>query len=183
MTEFINPTGIQKIRISEDNIQKKIILQDLDSGSRDFVLEVVIEGENSEVEISGRAESQNSDQKKWEISLILSGKNQTGKLDLRGISNDKGRLEFNGGGIISKNSSGGDIDVSEKIVLFSKSAKAKNVPVLTVETEDLRSASHSASMAPFEKEVFFFLESRGISQEEGKNLLREGFLGLKKCEE
>ncbi len=178
MTEFINPTGDQKICISDKNIQKKIVISDLEEGSRNFSLEVVVEGENSKVEIQGRAESRNTDIKKWNISLVLNGKNQSGTLDLRGISNEKGRLEFEGGGVISKNSSGGSIDVNEKIILFSKQAKAKNIPILTVETEDLAAANHSASIAPFDKEIFFFLESRGINEEEGKNLLREGLLGL-----
>ena len=175
---FTNPENSEKVIISENNIQKKIIITDFEAGSREFFLEVVVTGENSEVEIVGRAESRNSDRKNWKVSLVLAGKNQKGVLDLKGIADEKGRLNFDGGGVIEKKSSGGDISVTEKIVLFSKTAKAKNIPVLRVETENLRSASHSASIAPFNSEIFFFLESRGISQEDGKVLLREGFLGV-----
>ncbi len=180
---FINPENSQQIKISKKNILKKIIISDLEEGSRDFILEVVVEGENSQVEISGKAEAKNTDHKNWKISVVLAGKNQKGVLNLRGIADEKGKITFDGGGIIQKNSSGGDMDVTEKIVLFSKHAKAKNVPVLRVETEDLSSANHSASIAPFEKEIFFFLESRGISKEDGKKLLREGFLDISSKDE
>jgi len=175
---FTNPENSEKIIVSENNIQKKIVITDFEAGSRKFFLEVVVTGENSEVEVVGRAESRNSDRKNWEISLILAGRNQKGSLDLKGIADEKGRLNFDGGGVIEKNSQGGDINVSEKIILFSKTAKAKNIPILRVETENVSSASHSASIAPFNSEIFFFLESRGISQEDGKVLLREGFLNV-----
>lgn len=178
MTRLVNQNGEKKIILSEKNIQKKFFIEDFEVGNRNFSLEVIVQGENSEVEIIGRAESKNSDQKKWKISLVLAGKNQKGVLDLKGIADEKGRLEFDGGGVIASSSEEGNISVQEKIVLFSKNAKAKNVPVLTVETENVNSASHSASIAPFDKEVFFFLESRGISPEEGKKLLRKGFLEL-----
>lgn len=178
MKKFKNPSGEKKIIIVENNIQEKFFLQDFKKGSRDFFLEVLVRGENAQIEIIGRAESTNNDEKKWKISLILEGKNQKGILDLKGIADEKGKLEFDGGGIIKKNSSQGTIAVREKIVLFSKNAKAKNIPILRVETEDVFSAQHSASIAPFNKEIFFFLESRGISPEDGKNVLREGFLQI-----
>lgn len=179
---FTNPEHSEKIIISENNIQQKITLTDTQSGSRNFFLEVIVTGENSGVEILGRAESKNSDTKKWKISLVLAGKNQKGVLDLKGIADEKGRLEFDGGGVVEKNSSDGDISVTEKIVLFSKNAKAKNIPVLRVETENVAAASHAASIAPFNKEIFFFLESRGIAPAEGKVLLREGFLDISPCD-
>lgn len=181
MTKLVNQNGEKKIILLEKNIQKKFFVEDFEAGSRNFSLEVIVQGENSEVEIVGRAESKNSDQKKWKISLVLAGKNQKGVLDLKGIADEKGRLEFDGGGVIASKSEEGNISVQEKIVLFSKNAKAKNVPVLTVETENVNSASHSASIAPFDKEVFFFLESRGISPDSGKSLLREGFLEISPC--
>ncbi len=178
MIQFKNPTGTKTIIFSEKNFQKKIFLEDFDEGSRNFDLYIEVLGENTQVEIIGRAESRQKNTKKWKVSLVLKGKNQTGKLDLKGIADEKGKLEFDGGGIIEKNSSGGNVEVQEKIILFSPTAKAKNIPVLRVETENVSSANHSASIAPFEPEIFFFLESRGISPEEGKKLLREGFLKI-----
>jgi Fe-S cluster assembly scaffold protein SufB len=178
MIHFKNPSGKKQIIVSEKNIQKKIFLEDLELGNREFFLEVFVEGENNNIEIIGRAESRQADNKKWKVSIVLKGKNQIGKLDLRGISDEKGILEFDGGATIDKESSGGSVNVTEKIVLFSPNAKAKNIPVLRVETEDVSSAHHSASIAPFSPEIFFFLENRGIDPKEGKKLLKEGFLKI-----
>jgi Fe-S cluster assembly scaffold protein SufB len=42
------------------------------------------------------------------------------------------------------------------------------LPILRVETENVKSAGHGATIAPFDEEMFFYLESRGIDPEEGK---------------
>lgn len=178
MTPFHNPSGEKKIVIDEKNSISKIIITDDEAGNKNFSLSVDVKGDNAKVEVIGRMEAKNSDEKKWNISLILHGKNQTGILDLKGISNDNSSVEFDGGGIAKSSSEAGNIQVSEKIFLFSEKAKAKAIPVLRVETENISSASHSASISPFSKELFFFLESRGIPKEEGKILLKQGILEI-----
>lgn len=178
MQEFINPEGVKKIEINENNQVEKIVLQDFSDGSREFSLEVFVTGENAKVEIIGRAESKSECKKNWNVSLILAGKNQSGLLDLKGVADENGFLEFDGGGIIAENSSEGSIKVEEKIILFSKNSAAKAVPVLRVETENVASASHAASIAPFDPEIFFYLESKGIHTKDIKKMLKDGMLEL-----
>ena len=110
------------------------------------------------------------------ISVYLHGKNQTAKIDVRGISEDSSLLNFNGGGIVTKESEQCRMEIIQKIYLFSEKSKAKATPVLRVETDNVLSALHSASIAPFSEDLFFYMESRGITKKDAKDLLRIGLL-------
>lgn len=180
MKKFTAPSGAKEIIITEENSNETITLQDFETGDRNFSLVVRVQGKNSRVEIIGRAESKQKEKKKWNISLFLEGKNQSGILDLKGVCDSGGFLEFDGGGIIAQNSSQGKLKIEEKIVIFSSDSSAKAIPVLRVETDDVLSASHSASISPFNEEIFFYLASRGVNQKEGKNILKEGMLLIPK---
>lgn len=177
MIDRKNPSGAEEIIISGKNEKIEIFLDDRADGSREYNLDIFVRGENSVVSVKGRMDGKNKDKKKWNISLFLEGKNQSAILDLKGVAEEQSFIEFDGGGIIKTSSENGQIQVSEKIYLFSGNAKAKAIPVLRVETENVLSASHSASISPFNEELFFFLESRGIPREEGKYLLKKGILG------
>lgn len=174
--ELQSPEGVREIVLDRENCETHIRLHDLDLGSRDLELTVKVKGENAAVHISGVAQSIGSDKKKWVVSLQMLGKNQSGSLKLRGVVDGDGFLEFDGGGVLNRDSDNGELDIDEKIVLLSSAAKARALPVLRVETENVKSASHSASIAPFSEDIFFYLSSRGIDPENGKVLLRSGFL-------
>lgn len=176
MENIITPTGVKKIILTKENFEEKIYIEDFADHSSVFDLEVRVQGKNSSVEIIGRIESTKENKKTWKISLVLEGENQSGRLDLKGVCDEKGFLEFDGGGVIGRNSSNGKMAIEEKILLFSKNSSAKAIPVLRVETEDVQSASHSANISPFDEEIFFYLQSRGIGTDEGKILLKDGML-------
>jgi Fe-S cluster assembly scaffold protein SufB len=65
--------------------------------------------------------------------------------------------------------------ISEKILLFEK-AKGQLLPVLTVKTDNVKNAKHSASITPVKPENLLFLTSRGISMKDAEDILKKGFL-------
>lgn len=175
---LISPSGTKEIIISKADEKNEIIIEDFDLCDRNLDLSVRVTADNAEVEINGKAFCDQNTKKKWKISLFLEGKNQSGKLFLKGISENNSFLEFDGGGIITKNSQGANIEVDEKILLLSSGAKGRAIPVLRVETEDVESASHSAAIAPLNEEIFFFSASRGISPDSIKQVIKQSFLSL-----
>src|SRR6185295_4597174 len=103
MKELKKPSGKQTMSLHADE-HLALFLQDLEKGSRDFELEVFLEGENASAEIRGIAKSNAQKEKKWKIKILLNGKNQNAKLDLRGVADDSSLIRFDGSGIVGENS-------------------------------------------------------------------------------
>lgn len=169
-----NPEGIKKIVVKKDEFLE-IIIEDFAPESREFSLEVSLEGDNSQCIIEGRIHCENSDKKTWNITQSFQGKNQVGKINLQGVSENQGNIALNATGVLEKKSSQATANISEKILLFEK-AKGQLLPVLTVKTDDVKNANHSASITPVKPENLLFLTSRGIPIKEAENLLKKGFL-------
>lgn len=59
-------------------------------------------------------------------------------------------------------------------LLLSQRAKADSVPKLEIEANDVR-CSHGATVAPVDREMLYYLMSRGLEQREAERLVVEGF--------
>ncbi|MBI5414516.1 SufD family Fe-S cluster assembly protein [Candidatus Peregrinibacteria bacterium] len=173
--KFESPSGEKTIKLLQDE-ESEIFLSDTLSGSRNFELHIFLDGNNAKVYIRGILTTQKSDKKEWKIFVHCKGSSQTASLDLKGVADGNSFLELSGNGILTKNSKEGAVTLREKVVLLSPNATVKALPILRVETENVAEASHSASITPFDEEMYFYLESRGINREEGKKLLLDGFL-------
>lgn len=174
--ELIN--GEKTISIKEKNVQEVVNIKDINEGNKDFQLNVVIEGESSSIKINIILESKNKDKKKIDVSFLLKGKNQKGEIIVKGIANDKSQIECNASGVIAKKSINCTAHIHEKLYLFSESSRIKAIPQLKVETENLNSASHSASVSSIPEEIYFFLSSKGLNEKESYEVLRAGILNL-----
>lgn len=155
-------------------------LHDDSADSYTSTIIITSEAENIELTVTGRIYARNNAIKKLTINIILQGKKQSAQLDLKAIGDDSSFISFSGGVTITEKSSFCQAQVHEKVVLISPNAKAKVIPILRVETQNVEKASHSASIAPFSEELFFFLATRGIATAEAKQLLATGMLGIQK---
>ncbi len=173
---FSSPSGTQTIQIQE-NENRTITLEDFEPGSREFHLTIEMCGENAKCEIIGRAQSKGSDRKIWKVEQVYQGHNQTGHIQLRGTAEDQAFLEFDGGAILAEASTQSDAEVTEKIILFDQ-AKGRALPILTVKTDNVKTAGHGASIAPINSELLLYLQSRGIEKKEAETLIKKGFLDL-----
>jgi len=177
------PSGTKEISITEGNSDTRIEILDFSEGqenrdSNNFTLVVNVDenSENANVTVFARYETQAKQRKFFTISVYLNGKHQTASIDIRGIADESSVLKFNGGGIVTKKSDQCSVKIIQKIHLFSEKAKAQATPILRVETDNILSASHSASIAPFSGDLFFYMESRGIAKKDAKILLKTGLL-------
>jgi len=62
-------------------------------------------------------------------------------------------------------------------LLLSDGARADSVPNLEIETGDIAGAGHATTSGRFDDEQLFYLQSRGIAEEEARRLVVRGFLG------
>jgi Fe-S cluster assembly scaffold protein SufB len=65
--------------------------------------------------------------------------------------------------------------VSEHAMLLSRGARSDSIPILEILCRDVK-ATHSSSVAPVDPEKIFYLESRGIDEDESVRMIGEGFL-------
>lgn len=172
--KLTSPTGTKHITLSAGEALS-IFLEDNEPGSREFHLEINLEGENATCSVQGRAQSFGNDRKVWIVKQNFRGKNQTGEIELRGTAEGESFLQFDGAATLEQSSTQAEANISERVILFDQ-ARGKLLPVLRVETDDVKAASHGATIAPVEPEKILYLTSRGIKQKEAERLIKEGFL-------
>jgi len=172
--KLISPSGHKIIEILKDYYHK-IYIEDFSPISTKFQLDIFLKKDNAQIEIQGRINTKHTNYKQWIIKIYFLGKNQTCFLNLKGIAENNSQLEFDGGAILSSQSNNSQIKIKEQIVLFDQST-GKCLPSLNVQTNQVKKASHSASIAPFNKEMILFTNSRGIPKKEAIEMFKNSFL-------
>ncbi|MFT4232941.1 MAG: SufD family Fe-S cluster assembly protein, partial [Leucobacter sp.] len=61
-------------------------------------------------------------------------------------------------------------------LVLSEGTRADSIPNLEIETGDIEGAGHASATGRFDDEHIFYLQSRGISEEEARKLVVRGFL-------
>ena len=102
---------------------------------------------------------------RYNKSLVLS----------KGIVSGNGKVLFEGYAKIDQHADDADIFVGEHAIVMNKGAKANLVPNLEIENNNVK-AGHAASVQQFDDEKLFYMQSRGLEENEAKKLLIDGFL-------
>lgn len=92
----------------------------------------------------------------------------------KGLLNDKAKAVYQGDITMLKQAKGSIGSQKSEVLLLSKDAEADAVPKLVVDNYDV-TASHSSSVGRLDADKLFYLTSRGLSEEEAKDIMIEGF--------
>ncbi len=175
--KLINPEGKKIIEI-QDTTPLHIKLEDYSEENRSFQLIIKLKSEGASCVVEGRIQAKSNAQKSWTVHQVFENKDQKGVIVLRGVSEEKGVIELNGAGILMSSSQNCDARVEEKILLFDE-GRGRMLPVLTVKTNEVGSASHSASLTPINEEILLYAQSRGYDLNTAKEMIKNGFLSFK----
>lgn len=97
-------------------------------------------------------------------------------VDYRGALQGKGaRSVWIGDVLIRKVAEGIETYEANKNLVLTDGCQADSVPNLEIETGDIAGAGHSSTTGRFDDEQLFYLESRGIPEEEARRLVVHGF--------
>ncbi|MBK0417982.1 Fe-S cluster assembly protein SufD [Leucobacter sp. CSA1] len=95
----------------------------------------------------------------------------------------KGALQGEGahtvwiGDVLIRNSATGtDSYEQNRNLVLTEGTRADSIPNLEIETGDIEGAGHASATGRFDDEHLFYLQSRGISEEEARKLVVRGFL-------
>ena len=92
----------------------------------------------------------------------------------KGILDGNGRAVFNGKVFVREGAQKTDAMQTNKNLLLSEKARVDTKPQLEIFADDVKCA-HGAAVGQIDPEELFYLETRGIGPELGRNLLTYGF--------
>ncbi len=92
------------------------------------------------------------------------------------LQGDGARTVWIGDVLIRPTATGTDSYEENRNLLLTEGARADSVPNLEIETGDIAGAGHASASGRFDDEQLFYLEARGIPEEEARRLVVRGFL-------
>ena len=96
------------------------------------------------------------------------------KAHIRAALTDKSSCNIEGVWCIEKKANGANTYFSHHTLLLSQNASAKTSPFLEINTDDVK-AGHAASVGKLDEDSLFYLLSRGLSEQEARTMLVQGF--------
>lgn len=149
------------------------LLLGLDSGSID--LDFALENENSSFELYGIIIGRNSDEFKVNVVSHHKTKAALSRVHIKAVMFDNSKFDFNGlikidaGAILS------DAYLKNDNLVIGENAVVNSSPQLEIKADDVK-ASHGVTISTINEHDQFYLRSRGLSDQESKELLVEGFI-------
>lgn len=138
------------------------------------ILKFKLQGDNSKAEIFGLFAGKNQENVDFETHTIHEGNNTYGHTTVKTLLKDEAQSSYFGLIRIEKDTKSSDGHLSHDTMLLSKKAKSKSVPSLEIEANDVK-AGHSASVGQVDEEAVFYLRSRGLNEEQARELMIDGF--------
>jgi Fe-S cluster assembly scaffold protein SufB len=140
-------------------------------------LEFLLEGQNSSVDFLLISKAQNSEIQKSSITILHSAPNTRSSAKSKSVAFDSACVEMKTIAKVEPQAHGSKSRVECKALLLGENAKARADPILEILNNDVE-CLHAASIKEIEKEKIFYLQTRGMNEQEAKSLIVDGFLGL-----
>lgn len=99
------------------------------------------------------------------------------RVTYKGALQGKGaRTVWIGDVLIGSKGTGTDSYEQNRNLVLSEGTRADSIPNLEIETGDIAGAGHASATGRFDDEQLFYLQARGINEEEARKLVVRGFL-------
>ncbi|MEG0021882.1 MAG: SufD family Fe-S cluster assembly protein [Bacilli bacterium] len=138
---------------------------------KEYVI-INLNGENAKIDYNFKTISKNYE--KYDITVYHNSKNSISNIKNNGVNIKSGNLIFNVSSFVYSGFTNCTANQFGRIINLVNE-KCQINPNLFIDEFDV-SANHSAHIGGFEKEEIFYLNSRGINNEDANKLLITGFL-------
>lgn len=112
---------------------------------------------------------------KLSVDTIHEAPHTTGWTNVRAALADHSQLNFSGMIKIHEGAQGSNDFLEQRSLLLSPDAKAVAIPALEIEANEVK-ASHAVAAGPIDPEHLFYLQTRGLSPLQARQLLIRGFV-------
>jgi Fe-S cluster assembly protein SufD len=100
----------------------------------------------------------------------------TSRENFKGILDGKGRVVFDGRILVAQDAQLTDAQLSNHNLMLSRSAEVDTKPQLEIYADDVK-CSHGTTVGELDKDMLFYLRSRGVPERKAKQMLCQGFAG------
>lgn len=157
------------------NAQLTVALADFSEGHQksSFMFDILESGAYLHFHLA--ALSSYEDHKEFAVSFNHFVGDTYAEMDNYGVCEDHSSLTFSGIGHIFSGAKRSKTHQNAKIMVFSPNSKALANPILKIDENDVE-ASHAAAVGKVNDEHLFYLTSRGLTEDEAKQLITFGYL-------
>ena len=166
--------GSQRCIVERDGAVDWIALG-FGSGNGRVAMETQLAGKGADAKVTGAYATHGRQHLDYATTQEHAAANTTSDLAFRGILD--GRSSTVWSGMIKVDPGAQQIDAFQESrnLLLTKRAHADSIPGLEILANDVR-CTHAAAIAQIDPEQLYYLRSRGLSLEDAKRLVIEGFL-------
>ncbi|MFT3798844.1 Fe-S cluster assembly protein SufD [Microbacterium sp.] len=138
---------------------------------------VELAGHGAEAELYGLSFADAGQHLESQVYLFHKGENTVGDVLYKGaLQGASAHSVWIGDVLIGPDATGTDSYEANRNLVLTDGARADSIPNLEIETGDIRGAGHASATGRFDDEQLFYLQARGISEDEARRLVVLGFL-------
>ena len=138
---------------------------------------VHLNGEGADAEMYGLYFADAGQHLEQRPYLHHAGPNTRGRVTYKGALQGEGaHTVWVGDVLIGPDAAGTDSYEQNRNLVLTEGTRADSIPNLEIETGDIQGAGHASATGRFDDEQLFYLQARGISEDEARRLVVLGFL-------
>ncbi|TBN56684.1 Fe-S cluster assembly protein SufD [Glaciihabitans arcticus] len=136
-----------------------------------------LNGEGADGELYGVYFADAGQHLEQRVYMHHSGANTRGRVNYKGALQGEGaHTVWIGDVLIGQQAAGTDSYEQNRNLVLSEGTRADSIPNLEIETGDIAGAGHASATGRFDDEQLFYLQARGITEDEARRLVVLGFL-------
>jgi Fe-S cluster assembly protein SufD len=167
-TELLELNNSKEIHVTEDT-------QFVMVGGENISLNLIFEKPGVSAEVLGIFDLPNGAEIKLETCSKHIATNTSCTTYIKAVLDDKSSFDYRGKIIIEKKAQQTTAYLHDDALVVGKNTKRNSQPTLEIDANDVK-ASHGSTTGRIDKDQLYYLESRGLSEPEAKDLIKEGFL-------
>lgn len=148
------------------------------NGSRKLHFNAMLSGEDAMLEITGTFVGTADEEQNIILNIVQDAPHTSCNVRFRTALDGASVSRFDGLIRMTERAIDSHARLSYRSMLLSKQSRAMPTPRLEILTKRVASASHEASVGTIDLQQLFYLQSRGLSSQEAKNLLIKGFFNV-----
>ncbi|GAA5153898.1 Fe-S cluster assembly protein SufD [Microbacterium pseudoresistens] len=138
---------------------------------------VELTGAGAEGRLYGLTYADSGQHLESQVFLHHKGPHTTGDVLYKGaLQGEKAHSVWIGDVLIGQDATGTDSYEANRNLVLTEGARADSIPNLEIETGDILGAGHASATGRFDDEQLFYLQARGIDEEQARRLVVLGFL-------
>lgn len=162
--------------ILNEGAEIELIVPDFTAGNRTLNMRTKLIGDRARADWHLSSFSLHTDKKKFVISFAHFGHDSYADMHNYGVVLDQSTLIFTGDSTIYEKVKGAETHQTARIIVFDEGSVAQADPILNIYHNDVIAASHAATVGRVNAEHLYYLNSRGLTELEAKQLITKGYL-------